>query len=54
MLSELEIYSKIFIGGRKPSFVYFGGGTPSYLSNSQLHHLTEGRNRCLYGMKSKR
>lgn len=43
MLSELEIYSKkSFIGGRKPSFVYFGGGTPSYLSNSQLHHLTEG------------
>ena len=43
MLSELEIYSKkSFIGGRKPGFVYFGGGTPSYLSNSQLRHLTEG------------
>lgn len=43
MLSELEIYSKKpFIGERKPSFVYFGGGTPSYLSNSQLRHLTEG------------
>lgn len=43
MLSELEIYSKkSFIGERKPSFVYFGGGTPSYLSNSQLRHLTEG------------
>ena len=43
MLSELEIYSrKSFIGKRKPSFVYFGGGTPSYLSSSQLRHLTEG------------
>tara|TARA_B100000609_G_scaffold199072_1_gene200521 strand:- start:99 stop:1442 length:1344 start_codon:yes stop_codon:yes gene_type:complete len=43
MLSELEIYSKkSFIGERKPGFVYFGGGTPSYLSNSQLRHLTEG------------
>ena len=43
MLNELEIYSKkSFIGRRKPSFVYFGGGTPSYLSSSQLRHLTEG------------
>ena len=25
-----------FLGGRKPQFVYFGGGTPSYLSESQL------------------
>jgi oxygen-independent coproporphyrinogen-3 oxidase len=30
---ELELYgSRPFIGGRKPQFVYFGGGTPSYLS----------------------
>ena len=29
MLEELTIYAnKPFIGGRKPSFVYFGGGTP--------------------------
>ena len=42
-LKELEIYAgKPFVGGRKPSFVYFGGGTPSYLSTSQLHHLTDG------------
>src|SRR5438105_6396441 len=34
---ELELYGgKPFIGGRKPQFVYFGGGTPSYLSESQL------------------
>ena len=42
-LKELEIYAgKPFVGGRKPRFVYFGGGTPSYLSTSQLHHLTDG------------
>jgi oxygen-independent coproporphyrinogen-3 oxidase len=40
VISELRIYgSKPFIGGRKPSFVYFGGGTPSYLSVDQLKHL---------------
>src|SRR6185436_18566619 len=33
---------KPFIGGRKPRFVYFGGGTPSYLSTRQLGHLTDG------------
>ncbi len=27
--------------GRKPHFVYFGGGTPSYLSAKQLHELTD-------------
>jgi len=42
-LSELELYaSKPFIGGRKPGFVYFGGGTPSYLSVAQLKYLTDG------------
>ncbi|MBM3841254.1 MAG: coproporphyrinogen III oxidase family protein [Verrucomicrobia bacterium] len=40
-LAELRLYAgKPFIGGRKPSFVYFGGGTPSYLSVQQLQHLT--------------
>ncbi len=39
-LRELELYSaKPFISGRKPQFVYFGGGTPSYLSEAQLEHL---------------
>ena len=42
-LKELSLYAaKPFIGGRKPNFVYFGGGTPSYLSVDQLRHLTEG------------
>src|SRR5512138_3381606 len=30
-IRELELYAgKRFVGGRKPQFVYFGGGTPSY------------------------
>ena len=42
-LKEMEFYSrKKFIGGRKPKFVYFGGGTPSYLSVNQLKELTDG------------
>jgi oxygen-independent coproporphyrinogen-3 oxidase len=41
-LRELELYAREpFIGGRKPQFIYFGGGTPSYLSESQLQHLTD-------------
>jgi oxygen-independent coproporphyrinogen-3 oxidase len=42
-LDELRLYAaKPFIGGRAPNFVYFGGGTPSYLSVDQLRHLTDG------------
>jgi oxygen-independent coproporphyrinogen-3 oxidase len=42
-LKELAIYSgKAAIRGRKPNFVYFGGGTPSYLSVDQLRYLTDG------------
>jgi len=42
-LEELTLYARRpFIGGRKPDFVYFGGGTPSYLSVDQLRHLTDG------------
>jgi oxygen-independent coproporphyrinogen-3 oxidase len=41
-IQELTLYSKQpFINGRKPKFVYFGGGTPSYLSTRQLTHLTD-------------
>ncbi|HLH57322.1 MAG TPA: coproporphyrinogen-III oxidase family protein [Verrucomicrobiae bacterium] len=39
---ELELYAqRPFIGGRKPQFVYFGGGTPSYLSETQLRDLAD-------------
>lgn len=39
-LAELALYAgKPFIGGRPVQFVYFGGGTPSYLSEKQLSHL---------------
>src|SRR5688572_11790168 len=42
-LKEMSLYAtKPFVGGRKPNFVYFGGGTPSYLSVDQLKHLTDG------------
>jgi oxygen-independent coproporphyrinogen-3 oxidase len=48
VIRELSLYaSKPFIGGRKPSFVYFGGGTPSYLSVDQLKHLTGAMKRLL-------
>ncbi len=41
-MRELEMYAKApFINGRKPRFVYFGGGTPSYLSVNQLRSLTD-------------
>lgn len=40
---EFAFYAtKPFIGGRLANFVYFGGGTPSYLSVDQLRHLTDG------------
>ncbi|QYU71197.1 radical SAM protein [Leptolyngbya sp. 15MV] len=36
----MELYaSRPIIGGRRPRFVYFGGGTPSYLSPEQFTHL---------------
>ncbi|MBI4326989.1 MAG: coproporphyrinogen III oxidase family protein [Chloroflexi bacterium] len=42
VLRELALYAgKPFLGGRKPSFIYFGGGTPSYLSVDQLTDLTD-------------
>ena len=43
LLRELTVYAgKPVIGGRKPRFLYFGGGTPSYLSPDQLRFLTDG------------
>jgi oxygen-independent coproporphyrinogen-3 oxidase len=47
-LKELRIYGgKPLLQGRKPNFVYFGGGTPSYLSVEQLRHLTDGMKEVL-------
>ncbi len=40
-MREFEMYaSRNYLRGRKPKFVYFGGGTPSYLSVPQLEELT--------------
>ncbi len=43
VLQELALYvRRPFVGGRHPRFIYFGGGTPSYLSVEQLGHLADG------------
>ena len=48
VIEELTIYAaKPFIGGRKPSFIYFGGGTPSHLSSKQLARLVNAMKRLL-------
>src|SRR5262245_34272664 len=40
LLQEVELYSRRpIVGGRPLKYVYFGGGTPSYLSASQLSGL---------------
>jgi oxygen-independent coproporphyrinogen III oxidase len=42
VIRELQMYAdRPFLGGRTPQFIYFGGGTPSYLSARQLTDLTE-------------
>src|SRR5215472_11286492 len=46
LVKENEIYSRTpALQGRQLKFAYFGGGTPSYLSEKQLHQLVEGLNR---------
>lgn len=43
VLRELKAYVyKPYLQGRKPKFIYFGGGTPSYLSPDQIRLLTDG------------
>lgn len=43
VLRELALYAgRPFVGGRHARFIYFGGGTPSYLSVDQLRLLTDG------------
>ncbi len=45
---ELELYrQQPFIGDRDLDFIYFGGGTPSYLSVDQLTQLTDDLKRTL-------
>ena len=47
-LKELALYARQpVVGKRKPAFIYFGGGTPSYLSEKQLEHLTSGMKKLL-------
>jgi oxygen-independent coproporphyrinogen-3 oxidase len=47
-IQELTLYSeRAFIGGRKPRFIYFGGGTPSYISSRQLTSLVDRMKRLL-------
>lgn len=46
LIKENEIYSRASaLQGRQLRFAYFGGGTPSYISEKQLHYLIEGLNR---------
>jgi oxygen-independent coproporphyrinogen-3 oxidase len=46
LIKENEIYSRLpALQGRQLRFAYFGGGTPSYISERQLHYLVEGLNR---------
>ena len=41
-MKELQKYADSpYLKNRKPKFVYFGGGTPSYLSAQQLAELTD-------------
>ena len=48
VLEELRmVLDKPYIKGRLPSFVYFGGGTPSYLSPKQLEYLFNGMKQLL-------
>src|ERR1700733_11796797 len=48
LANEIALYSKRGgFGGRQFEFVYFGGGTPSYLSNAQLERMVERINEHL-------
>jgi oxygen-independent coproporphyrinogen III oxidase len=48
LVRELTLYSeKRFIGGRTPAFIYFGGGTPSFLSTRQLSRVVDAMRRLL-------
>lgn len=43
IIDEMRMYSEqAVVRGRRPDFIYFGGGTPSYLSVDQLTELFSG------------
>jgi oxygen-independent coproporphyrinogen-3 oxidase len=45
LIKENELYSRTHaFQGRQLKFAYFGGGTPSYISDKQLHYLIDGLN----------
>jgi len=42
LVGELELYAKLpSVAGRHPTFIYFGGGTPSLLTAEQIKRLFE-------------
>jgi len=46
LIKEAALYgSRRALEGRQLRFAYFGGGTPSYISEKQLHYLVDGLNR---------
>ena len=46
LIKENELYSRTAaFQGRQLRFTYFGGGTPSYISDKQLRYLVDGLNR---------
>jgi oxygen-independent coproporphyrinogen-3 oxidase len=46
LIKEMVCYSRTHaFQGRQLRFAYFGGGTPSYISEKQLHYLVDGLNR---------
>jgi oxygen-independent coproporphyrinogen III oxidase len=48
LIQELTLYAGLpFVGGRIPTFIYFGGGTPSFLSTRQLSRIVDAMKHLL-------
>jgi oxygen-independent coproporphyrinogen III oxidase len=48
VVQELTLYAqRAFINKRTPRFIYFGGGTPSYISSRQLAYLADSMKAAL-------
>ena len=55
VIEELRLpVAKPAVQGRKPRFIYFGRGTPSYISTTQLRHLTDAMRALLPWTRPKR